>query len=289
MSTPPSTAIDEGSYLSPTTPERKHPFDGSTLNSRSGSLQSNDLTTRLRSNSGISATSTVTFHSKSSLEYESPEEALQPDKGNEKDFAVKDNPFAFSPGMLNKLLNPKSLSAFKAVGGLRGLEKGLRTSLTAGLSMDETRLDGQVSFDDATSAASEKAAFSDIPLSRHATNASVREVKDQFEDRLRVFRDNRLPERKPDGILVLIWRAYNDKILILLTIAAVISLALGIYESVAGESGVDWVEGVAICVAIIIVVTVGAANDWQKERQFVKLNKRVSLSDYCLSLESTEY
>jgi Ca2+-transporting ATPase len=98
--------------------------------------------------------------------------------------------------------------------------------------------------------------------------------KGQFEDRLRVYKDNRLPERKPDGILTLIWRAYNDKILILLTIAAVVSLALGIYESVSGESGVDWVEGVAICVAIIIVVTVGAANDWQKERQFVKLNKR---------------
>jgi len=200
---------------------------------------------------------------------------LQPDKGNEKDFKVDNNPFGFSPGILNKLLNPKSLSAFKAVGGLRGLEKGLRTSLSAGLSQDEARLDGQVTFEDATSAASEKPVFSDVPLARHASNASVRETKDQFEDRLRVFRDNRLPERKPDGILVLIWRAYNDKILILLTIAAVISLALGIYESVAGESGVDWVEGVAICVAIIIVVTVGAANDWQKERQFVKLNKRV--------------
>jgi len=275
VSTPPSTAIDDGSYLSPTTPDRKHPFDGSTLNSRSGSLQSNDPTNRLRSNSGLSAASSVTVHSKSSLEYSSAEEALQPDKGNEKDFKVDNNPFGFSPGILNKLLNPKSLSAFKAVGGLRGLEKGLRTSLSAGLSQDEARLDGQVTFEDATSAASEKPVFSDVPLARHASNASVRETKDQFEDRLRVFRDNRLPERKPDGILVLIWRAYNDKILILLTIAAVISLALGIYESVAGESGVDWVEGVAICVAIIIVVTVGAANDWQKERQFVKLNKRV--------------
>ncbi|RMZ74850.1 hypothetical protein DV737_g5663, partial [Chaetothyriales sp. CBS 132003] len=69
-------------------------------------------------------------------------------------------------------------------------------------------------------------------------------------------------------------KAYNDKILILLTVAAVISLTLGIYETVSGGSSVDWVEGVAICVAIIIVVTVGAANDYQKERQFVKLNKR---------------
>ncbi len=273
MSTPPQTAIDEGSYLSPSSPDRKTPFDGATLNSRSASFS--DATTRFRSNSGISAASSATYYSKSSLDYESSEDALRPDKGNEKDFEVSNNPFAFSPGQLNKLLNPKSLSAFKALGGLKGLERGLRTSLTAGLSVDETRVDGQVSYEEAVAAGSDKA-FSNVALGRSDSRGSVstREVKGQFEDRLRVYRDNRLPEKKPDGILVLIWRAYNDRILILLTIAAVVSLALGIYESVDGGSGVDWVEGVAICVAIIIVVTVGAANDWQKERQFVKLNKR---------------
>lgn len=63
--------------------------------------------------------------------------------------------------------------------------------------------------------------------------------------------------------------------------AAVISLALGLYETFAGhrEPGepepVDWVEGVAICVAIIIVVVVGSLNDWQKERAFVKLHSKV--------------
>lgn len=35
---------------------------------------------------------------------------------------------------------------------------------------------------------------------------------------------------------------------------------------------VDWVEGVAIMVAILIVVLVGSINDFQKERQFQKLN-----------------
>jgi Ca2+-transporting ATPase len=65
--------------------------------------------------------------------------------------------------------------------------------------------------------------------------------------------------------------------LILLSVAAVISLALGIYQSITatdGEARVQWVEGVAIMVAILIVVAVGAVNDYQKERQFVKLNKK---------------
>lgn len=36
------------------------------------------------------------------------------------------------------------------------------------------------------------------------------------------------------------WRAYNDKVIILLTVAAVISLALGIYETVGkAHGGVD--------------------------------------------------
>lgn len=32
--------------------------------------------------------------------------------------------------------------------------------------------------------------------------------------------------------------------------------------------------GVAIMVAVVIVVVVGSANDWQKERQFKKLNEK---------------
>ena len=36
----------------------------------------------------------------------------------------------------------------------------------------------------------------------------------------------------------------------------------------------DWVEGVAILAAILIVVGVGSLNDWQKERQFQVLNEK---------------
>jgi Ca2+-transporting ATPase len=76
---------------------------------------------------------------------------------------------------------------------------------------------------------------------------------------------------------------------ILLSVAAVVSLALGIYQDVGAppeftygpgceqgcqQPAVDWVEGVAIVIAIIIVVMVGSVNDWQKERQFKKLNEK---------------
>ncbi|MCJ1479589.1 hypothetical protein MMC13_008275 [Lambiella insularis] len=209
------------------------------------------------------------------------DEALKADPGTEPDFEVTDNRFAFSPGQLSKLFNPKSLSAYHALGGLRGLEKGLRSDRQSGLSVDEKGLDGTISFEDATTLSSEEVDTKEpdgrVPK-RTATSATTAHLSDNsFVDRKRVFNDNHLPEKKAKSFFELAWLAYNDKVLILLTVAAVISLALGIYQSVTatdGEARVQWVEGVAIVVAIVIVVVVGAANDWQKERQFVKLNKK---------------
>ncbi|KAJ5450061.1 Calcium-transporting ATPase 2 [Penicillium daleae] len=208
------------------------------------------------------------------------EDALTPDPGREDEFEVENNKFAFSPGQLNKLLNPKSFGAFRQLGGLRGLEKGLRTDVRSGLSVDETTLEGVVEFSDVTSSESMPKIVSPTipPPSAPQEGAAVSEADGSFVDRKRVYGKNLLPERKLKTIWELAWIAYNDKVLILLTIAAVISLAVGIPQSLhpakPGEPGVEWVEGLAILVAIIIVVTVGAANDWQKERQFAKLNKK---------------
>ncbi len=209
------------------------------------------------------------------------EEALKPDPGTEPDFQVEDNKFAFTPGQLSKLLNPKSFAAFHALGGLKGLEKGLRTDRLAGLSLDEKQLDGTVSFDQAVAAGAERKNPEEDEgrfLRRTTTMGTRKFSEDTFIDRKRIFKDNRLPEKKAKSIFQLAWMAYNDKVLILLSVAAVVSLALGIYQSLTpqpkGEAPVQWVEGVAIMVAIVIVVVVGAGNDWQKERQFVKLNKK---------------
>ncbi|KAL5001069.1 hypothetical protein BDV10DRAFT_160581 [Aspergillus recurvatus] len=179
------------------------------------------------------------------------EGALRPDPGTEADFHVDNNPFAYSPGQLNKLLNPKSLPAFVALGGLAGLANGLHTDLSAGLSTETVGDEKQ-----------------------------TQSGRDDFADRIRVFKENILPEKKATPLWKLMWLAYNDKVLILLTAAAAISLALGLYETFGVEhepgSGMplDWVEGCAICVAIVIVVMVGSLNDYQKERAFVKLNKK---------------
>ncbi|KKZ67804.1 Ca2+-transporting ATPase [[Emmonsia] crescens] len=264
---------NDGSLLIPNSPGS---IDGETLRSRSrsGSFLSNVET--LRSRAGSTAHSHWTPE-KGGADYDDVplSEALNPDQRNVKDFQVENNPFAFSPGQLNKMLNPKSLKAFAALGGLRGLERGLRTDLTAGLSIDESRLEGNVTFEEATkqSTSSDKYPETKRELTKMPTESGF-SIQSQFIDRLRVYQSNKLPERQADGFLILLWRAYNDKIIILLTIAAVVSLSLGLYETFSGGSQVEWIEGVAICVAILIVTIVTAANDWQKERQFVQLNRR---------------
>ncbi|KAL1641563.1 plasma membrane calcium [Didymella pomorum] len=205
-------------------------------------------------------------------------DALQPDPGTEADFVIENNKFAFSPGQLAKLYNPKSLAAFKALGGLDGIEKGLRSDRTSGLSADEQYLEGSVTFQDVVSSSLTEAT-SRIPASKPTAHRGRDDGAGAYADRKRVFSDNRLPEHKSKSIFQLAWAAYNDKVLLILSGAAVISLALGLYQTfgVAHDPGVpkvEWIEGVAIIAAIAIVVAVGAANDWQKERQFVRLNRK---------------
>lgn len=215
------------------------------------------------------------------------EDPLKPDPGTETDFQVDNNVFAFSPGQLSKLNSPKNIAALRALGGIEGLAIGLRTDLKAGLSLDETTLEGTVSFADATGGANKFAVAPDPSVPKRvntvaAKPAAARLHPDSYKDRLRVFGDNRLPERKSQSLLRLMWITLNDKVLLLLSGAAAISLALGLFQTFGVKhdpnegAPVDWVEGVAIMVAIAIVVIVGAGNDYQKERQFVKLNKKVS-------------
>lgn len=250
--------------------------------SRGNSLESED-TSQTSSTYGGDTYVPTTSQSRSDLTNNAEiddEDALTPDPGRESEFEVEDNRFAFSPGQLNKLLNPKSFAAFRALGGLRGLEKGLRTDVRSGLSADETTLDGAVTFEEVVGSESlPKTASPTGPPPRQQTDSQLKaSSENSYLDRRRVYGTNKLPERKLKTIWELAWIAYNDKVLILLTIAAAISLAVGIPQSLhpanPDEPGVEWVEGLAILVAIIIVVTVGAANDWQKERQFAKLNKK---------------
>jgi len=61
----------------------------------------------------------------------------KPDTQREEDFQVEDNASAFTPGQLNRLLDPKSLTKDYAL-AVADLEEGLRTERKSGLSADES-------------------------------------------------------------------------------------------------------------------------------------------------------
>ncbi|KAI1004356.1 Calcium-transporting ATPase 2 [Podosphaera aphanis] len=213
-------------------------------------------------------------------------EALKPDPGTEADFSVDPSPFSITQGQLNKLINPKSLAAFYALGGIEGIEKGLRSDRKTGLHVEESTIERLVS---AEPEAVSVSPLPDLTLSpklptnrvkiRNSRQKLTHSPDELFGDRKRVFKDNRLPVKHGKSILQLMWITYNDKVLILLSLAAIVSLGVGLFQTFgtkhdAEHPPIEWVEGVAIVAAILIVVIVGSLNDWQKERQFVKLNSK---------------
>ncbi|KAF0714702.1 hypothetical protein AaE_011510, partial [Aphanomyces astaci] len=102
--------------------------------------------------------------------------------------------------------------------------------------------------------------------------------------REKTFGKNYIEPEKPQTIFQLMWHAFQDLTIIILTVAGFISLVLGFIpfpestkkvktrELSAGGSSTAWIEGASIIFAVLIVVFVTAINDYQKEKQFRALN-----------------
>ncbi|KAM9758852.1 plasma membrane calcium-transporting ATPase 1-like isoform 4-T7 [Menidia menidia] len=112
-----------------------------------------------------------------------------------------------------------------------------------------------------------------------------------LEKRHTAFGKNFIPPKKPKTFLQLVWEALQDVTLIILEIAAIISLGLSFYHPPGGdgeacgqvtggvedegEANAGWIEGAAILFSVVIVVLVTAFNDWSKEKQFRGLQSRI--------------
>ncbi|KAG0367833.1 hypothetical protein BC939DRAFT_464234 [Gamsiella multidivaricata] len=195
-------------------------------------------------------------------------------------------PFAFTPDELMELMDPKSPEQLAAYNGTEGILRGLHADPVRGLSTTDNRPLESVGVVAGGEQKEPPQAISGVNVGDIDTAAV------SFADREEYFGRNLLPKRKPKNIFQLMWIALQEKILILLLVAAVISIGLGIYEDygmkhepterfnrdytsyIATDPKISWVEGVAILAAVIIVVMVGSVNDYQKEAQFRKLNAK---------------
>ncbi|KAI9497728.1 hypothetical protein BDB00DRAFT_919049 [Zychaea mexicana] len=213
------------------------------------------------------------------------------------------NPFAFSADQLGAVVEKRDLKYLNDVGGVLGMAKGLHSDIMQGLPDDERYLLRTITLNDLVTAASscnksttssddddddDESDILDEDMVAYDVNNLYQNHDVDGNDsiathhqRKAVFGRNVLPCVQHKSLLRLIWTSLQDKTLILLIVAAVISLTVGIYEDLTTVEydssgnripGVKWVEGMAILFAIILVVLVGSINDLQKEKQFRRLN-----------------
>ena len=68
-----------------------------------------------------------------------------------------------------------------------------------------------------------------------------------------------------------VWEALKDLMVRILIVAAVVSIVLGCTFS--DDPSKDWIDGVSIVIAVLVVVLVGSITDYQKEVKFHELNE----------------
>ncbi|XP_011261211.1 plasma membrane calcium-transporting ATPase 2 isoform X7 [Camponotus floridanus] len=104
-----------------------------------------------------------------------------------------------------------------------------------------------------------------------------------IQHRRDTFGSNMIPPKPPKTFLQLVWEALQDVTLIILEVAALVSLGLSFYHPADDEKPLvdddeakyGWIEGLAILISVIVVVIVTAFNDYSKERQFRGLQSRI--------------
>ncbi|KAI9437975.1 Ca-transporting ATPase [Lactarius indigo] len=221
------------------------------------------------------------------------------------DAGLNVEPFAFKPLQLTNLVYPKSLENLERLGGVEGLLCGLGTNRCRGLSTKlvqpasrDPEIINALHLDGEETTPPKPDTMISSPIGMHeelqrtaglrggssadhlaSLKFSVRSYETTIKDRQRIYGQNILPRRPTKSLLLLMWLALQDRVLVLLSIAAVVSLALDFFQDFGitrpqGEPAVDWVEGISIIAAILVVVAVGSLNDWQKEKRPKTLDEK---------------
>ena len=125
--------------------------------------------------------------------------------------------------------------------------------------------------------------------------SGISATKDDLDMRIKLYGKNEIPPKPPKSFFKLAFEAVQDTTLIMLIVCAIISISLSFYHppeekadeeyglNKSKEANLEWVEGAAIMIAVVVVVFVTAFNDWRKERQFRGLQDRIE-SDHMASV-----
>ncbi|RYQ87117.1 hypothetical protein Ahy_B09g094592 [Arachis hypogaea] len=137
--------------------------------------------------------------------------------------------FGIGLEQLSSVSKEQNTSALEEYGGVKGLSNLLRSNLDKGISGDDADL-----------------------------------LK-----RKNAYGTNTYPRKKGRSFWRFLWEAWQDLTLIILIIAAVVSLVLGIKTEGLSEG---WYDGGSIAFAVFLVIVVTAVSDYRQSLQFKNLN-----------------
>eukprot|EP00898_Chlorokybus_atmophyticus_P006565 jgi/Chlat1/690/Chrsp104S01168 len=93
----------------------------------------------------------------------------------------------------------------------------------------------------------------------------------ELEKRRDVFGSNTYPEKETKGFWQFVWEASQDTTLIILLVAAIVSLGTGVWTEGWAEG---WHDGVGIAFAILLVLFLNAGNNYNQALAFRDLNRK---------------
>ncbi len=91
--------------------------------------------------------------------------------------------------------------------------------------------------------------------------------------RVEDFGQNRFEEEPLKHCCMHVWEAFGDLFLQILIGAALVQIVLG--ATVSDDPSKDWIDGMSIVVAIIVVVSVGSITNYQKDKMFKGLSETI--------------
>ena len=116
--------------------------------------------------------------------------------------------------------------------------------------------------------------------------------------RLQHFGSNQLPKREPMTLLDTLKEAADDAMVQILAVVGVASIILGLTVpnfNTGQKDPSEWIEGIAILMAVAIIIIIGAINNYQKAKKFEEIEGQADKKTVCViraghvvSLQSTE-
>ncbi|KAG0598154.1 hypothetical protein M758_12G050700 [Ceratodon purpureus] len=97
----------------------------------------------------------------------------------------------------------------------------------------------------------------------------VKDGPEEIQKRKEAYGANTYPKKKAKGIWHFVWEACQDTTLIILMVAAVVSLGTEMWSQGVKEG---WYDGTAILAAVFIVIVTTAGSDYKQSLQFRNLN-----------------